>query len=125
MRGNVYAEDVLSTGYDKLTSFNMGDTRVVVGAKEVLFWRSLRNTILFCLLLIHADIIPALGSAVLLNSRFQARISSEPFYFLPSVAAVVGTAMIWRQLYRAIPTAISTLPWVISSVLSTTCLERA
>ena len=79
--------------------FGLGDTRIVIGAKDRLFWISLRNTLLFCLLLFPLAILPALGMSLILNSSLPGVGFFRALYFLPSVAAVVGTALIWRWLY--------------------------
>lgn len=91
----------LSFGYIPLDDFKMGDQRIVIGAKDVLFWKSLRNTIVFCLMLVPLSSIPALLLAVILNSKIPGMRVFRAIYFLPSVAAVVGTALIWRWLYSS------------------------
>jgi multiple sugar transport system permease protein len=45
------------------------------------------------------SVIPALGLAMVLNSKLPGVNFFRAVYFLPSVAAVVGTALIWRWLY--------------------------
>ncbi len=92
-------QEALDYGYLALESLKLGDKRLVVGAKDLLFWQSLRNTILFCLLLVPLSIVPALALAILLNSKIPGMNFFRAVYFLPSVAAVVGTALIWRWLY--------------------------
>lgn len=95
----INAQDALDIGYNVLATINLGDSRLVIGAKDVLFWRSLRVTLLFCLLLIPLAVIPAIGLALILNSKIPGMKFYRAIYFLPSVAAVVGTALIWRWLY--------------------------
>lgn len=93
------AQSVLSFGFAVLAEINQGDSVLVIGAKDVLFWISLRNTILFCLMLLPLAIIPALLLSLILNSKLPGVKFFRAIYFLPSVAAVVGTALIWRWLY--------------------------
>lgn len=95
----VRAQNALSFGYAVVQEFNFGDTRVVLGAKDRLFWISLKNTLLFCLFLFPLAILPALGMSLILNSSLPGVGFFRALYFLPSVAAVVGTALIWRWLY--------------------------
>lgn len=95
----VAPQRALSFGYNVLAQFNWGDGRVVIGARDVMFWLSLRNTLLFCLLLLPLAILPALGLSLILNSKLPGMKFFRAVYFLPSVAAVVGTALIWRWLY--------------------------
>lgn len=93
------AQNALPFGYAVLSEFKFGETRYALGAKDRLFWISLRNTLLFCLMLLPLAIIPALGMALILNSSLPGMHFFRAIYFLPSVAAVVGTALIWRWLY--------------------------
>jgi len=90
---------VLSFGYNPLQTVKFFDETLVIGAKDTLFWRSLRNTLVFCLLLVPLSCIPALALSIILNSNIPGMKFFRAIYFLPSVAAVVGTALIWRWLY--------------------------
>jgi ABC-type sugar transport system permease subunit len=92
-------QTVLSFGFKELGSITLGESRLVIGAKDEQFWISLRNTIVFCLLLMPLAIIPAIFLSLVLNSSLPGMKFYRALYFLPSVAAVVGTAMIWRWLY--------------------------
>lgn len=95
----VGAQSTLDRGYAVVRTFRVGDTRFVLGARDRLFWISLWNTLLFCLMLLPLAILPALGMALVLNSSLPGVRFFRALYFLPSVAAVVGTALIWRWLY--------------------------
>ncbi len=97
---NGIPQDYLSFGYSVLGEiFLPGDSRLIIGAKDVLFWVSLRNTLVFCIMLLPLSIIPALILSLILNSKLPGMKFYRAIYFLPSVAAVVGTALIWRWLY--------------------------
>ncbi len=91
-----YAQDALDAGYRVLETIKIGDKTTVIGAKDVYFWISLRNTFMFCLMLIPLATIPALLLAVVLNSKIPGMKIYRAAFFLPSVAAVVGIALIWR-----------------------------
>lgn len=95
----VSAQNTLPFGYALVREIRLGDTRYIVGARDRLFWISLGNTLLFCVLLLPLAILPALGMALVLNSSLPGVRFFRALYFLPSVAAVVGTALIWRWLY--------------------------
>lgn len=92
-------QSVMTFGYTPLGTLELGGRTLVVGARDALFWISLRNTILFCLLLVPLSVLPALGLSLVLNSKLPGVNFFRAVYFLPSVAAVVGTALIWRWLY--------------------------
>lgn len=95
----VNPQKLMSFGYTPLETVTFGDMRLIIGAKDTLFWQSLRNTIVFCLLLVPLSTIPALLLALILNAQIPGVKVFRAVYFLPSVAAVVGTALIWRWLY--------------------------
>ncbi len=92
-------QSALTFGYTPLGALDLFGTTYVIGAKDTLFWLSLRNTIVYCLILIPLSVIPALGLALVLNSKLPGVKFFRAIYFIPSVAAVVGTALIWRWLY--------------------------
>ena len=92
-------QNALSFGYATVREFAFGDTRVILGAKDRLFWISLWNTLLYCAMLLPLAVLPALGMSLILNSSLPGMTFFRALYFLPSVAAVVGTALIWRWLY--------------------------
>lgn len=105
----------LAPNFTALGDIALGSSRVVIGARDPLFWQSLRNTIVFCLLLVPLSVIPAIILAMILNSKLPGMKFYRAVYFLPSVAAVVGTALIWRWLYD--PT-IGYINYIISQVVS-------
>jgi len=107
-------QEVLSFGYATLGEIEFGESRLVLGARDTRFWISMRNTFVFVILLIPLAILPALGMSLVLNSSLPGVKFYRAIYFLPSVAAVVGTALIWRWLYD--PT-IGIFNFAISSVV--------
>ncbi len=93
------AQNTLQFGYALVREVEIGDRRLVIGAKDRLFWISLFNTLFYCAMLLPLAILPALGMSLILNSSLPGMNFFRALYFLPSVAAVVGTALIWRWLY--------------------------
>ncbi|MBZ0278108.1 MAG: sugar ABC transporter permease, partial [Anaerolineae bacterium] len=92
-------QSALDRGYSVLADITLGNTTYVLGARDPLFWQSLGNTIAFVLILIPLSTIPALALALVLNSKLPGMKFFRGVYFLPSVAAVVGTAIVWGWLY--------------------------
>lgn len=90
-----------ATRYDELTRFRFLGKDYLVGAEDKLFWISMRNTLVFCLLAVPLSMIPALLLANVLNSKIPGMKFFRAVYFLPSVAATVGVAVIWQWLYNA------------------------
>lgn len=85
--------------YQETGRLTIGDTTLVIAARDPLFWQSLWTTIRYCVLLLLLSIIPALGLALLLNAKIPGMTFFRAVYFLPSIAAVVGVALIWQWLY--------------------------
>ena len=71
---------------------------LMMAAKDKLFWLSLRNIFVFCLIAIPLAVIPALFIASLLNTRVRGIRIFRTIYFIPTVAGIVGVALIWKQL---------------------------
>ena len=92
----------LADGYQPW--FRWGD--LVVGAKDVMFWRSIRNIVVFTAFALPLSTIPALFLATLLNSKAPGIKVFRAIYFIPSIAGVVAVALIWRQLFD------STIGWL-------------
>jgi ABC-type sugar transport system permease subunit len=92
-----FALNALDDDYSIIQTVRLADTRYVIGGKDHLFWLSLRNTIVFGLMLVPLATIPAIALAVVLDSNLPGVKFYRAVYFLPSVAAVVGTALIWRS----------------------------
>lgn len=96
------ASEVLDvTQYDELNRFTIFGQSYVIGAQDRLFWTALGNTLQFVLLAVPLSVVPALFLANLLNSKVPGMRFFRAVYFLPSVAAVVGIALVWQWLYNA------------------------
>jgi ABC-type sugar transport system permease subunit len=91
------AATALPSGY--FPWFTVGS--VVVGARDVMFWTSIRNIVVFTMFALPLSTIPALFLATLLNSKAPGIKVFRAIYFIPSIAGVVAVALIWRQLFSA------------------------
>ena len=100
--------------YDELTRLKLFGKGFLIGAEDKLFWIALRNTLVFTLLALPLSIIPALLLATLLNSKLPGMKFFRAIYFLPTIAAVVGVALIWQWLYNA---AVGYINFSITSVV--------
>ncbi len=87
--------------YSELSRFNLFGQNIVIGAEDKLFWIALRNTLVFMLITVPVSVIPALFLANLLNSKLPGMKFFRAIYFIPSIAAVVGIALIWQLLFNA------------------------
>lgn len=104
-----------SARYNELTRVNIFGQRFIIGAEDKLFWLALRNTFVFCLLAVPLSVIPALLLANILNSKLPGMKFFRAIYFLPSIAAVVGVALIWQWLYNA---AVGYINYAITSTVN-------
>jgi ABC-type sugar transport system permease subunit len=88
-----------SFGVTEIASIGFGTERLVIGARDPMFWISLGNTFRYCFMLLLLGVFPALLLALLLNSKIPGMQIYRAVFFLPSIAAVVGVALIWQWLY--------------------------
>ena len=63
------------------------------------FWKSLWNTVLYCLGYIPASIGISLFLAILLNTKLKGMKIFRALYFLPVVSSVVAVSLLWRWLF--------------------------
>ncbi len=87
--------------YDELARIRLFGRSYVIGAQDKLFWIALGNTLKFVVFAVPLSVIPALFLANLLNSKVPGMKFFRAVYFLPSVAAVVGIALVWQLLFNA------------------------
>jgi ABC-type sugar transport system permease subunit len=84
----------------------VGGQTWLVAAKAPRFWIALRNSLIFVFLAVPLSVIPALLIANVLNSKLRGMAFYRTLYFIPSIAAVVGIALVWRWMYD------STTGWI-------------
>jgi ABC-type sugar transport system permease subunit len=87
--------------YSELMRFSLGNRHYIIGAEDRLFWIALRNTLLFALAAVPLSVIPALALANVLNGKLPGMKIFRAAYFLPSIAAVIGIALVWQWLYNS------------------------
>ncbi len=87
--------------YQEVGRVTLINRTYIFTATDPVFWIALRNTIMWVILIVPLSILPALGLAVLLNSKVRGVGFFRPLFFLPVVAGVVGVSLIWVWLYNA------------------------
>lgn len=96
------ARDVLDIKiYDEVGRLKLGNGGILFGAEDKLFWLALRNTLTYALFAVPLSVIPALVLANILNSKLPGMKFFRAVYFIPSIAAIVGIALVWQWLYNA------------------------
>jgi len=69
--------------------------------RDPLFWRVMRNTLVFVVLGVPLTLLTALGGALLVNSRLaRLRGLFRTVFFAPVVTTLVAVAVVWRYLYH-------------------------
>ncbi len=87
--------------YDEVGRLKIGNGGILFGAEDKLFWLALRNTLTYALFAVPLSVIPALVLANILNSKLPGMKFFRAVYFIPSIAAIVGIALVWQWLYNA------------------------
>ncbi|MGK9148093.1 sugar ABC transporter permease [Plantibacter flavus] len=64
------------------------------------FWASLRNTIVFTVVIVPVQSAIALAIAVLVNSKVRGTTFFRTIYFLPVVTSIVVVSMLWLFMYQ-------------------------
>ncbi|WP_206355558.1 carbohydrate ABC transporter permease [Vibrio maerlii] len=87
--------------YYELTSFSWGENdKVVILAKDPIFWKSLWNTAAFAFMVIPLQCGMALALALLINRKLKGTNFFRTIYFAPVVTSMVVVAIVWTFLYH-------------------------
>lgn len=87
--------------YYELNDFSwFNNDKVVIIAKDPIFWKSLYNTLAFALMVIPLQCGLALGLALLVNSKLKGSNFFRTLYFAPVVTSMVVVAIVWTFLYH-------------------------
>lgn len=89
--GNTPLGDAEFIGLDNYREIIGGDTT---------FWTSLRVTAIYALLAVPTGQVFALLAALLLNTRVRGMAIFRAAWYLPSVLAGVGIALLWQLVFR-------------------------
>ncbi|SEV93329.1 carbohydrate ABC transporter membrane protein 1, CUT1 family (TC 3.A.1.1.-) [Cognatiyoonia koreensis] len=76
-----------------------GDDVKVVVAKDVVFWKSLRNTLMFVIVVAPVQAGIALGLALLVNQKLRGINVYRAIYFMPVVVSIVVVSLLFRFIY--------------------------
>ena len=98
--------EVLKPGYQVLMNMDWFGQHWVLGARDIEFWFSMRNITIFLVLAVPLSVLPALVLSSVLASRLPGMKVFRAIYFIPSVAGVIGVAIVWGQMFDA------TIGWI-------------
>ena len=98
--------EVLKDGYQVLANLDWFGQNWVIGARDVEFWLSLKNILIFLLLAVPLAVVPALVLSSVLASKLPGMKVFRTIYFIPSVAGVIGVSIVWGSMFDA------TIGWI-------------
>ncbi|MCC6458783.1 MAG: sugar ABC transporter permease [Caldilineaceae bacterium] len=68
--------------------------------QDPLFWKSLRNTVVYTLLHLPLALILALGLAMMVNRPLPGMALFRSIYYLPSIIPIVATSLMWMWIFN-------------------------
>lgn len=68
--------------------------------QDAVFWKSLRNTVIFAVFVVPLQAGLALGLALMINVKIRGVNFFRTVYFLPVVTSMVVIAMLWQFMYQ-------------------------
>jgi multiple sugar transport system permease protein len=66
---------------------------------DPLFWKAIRNTVLYVLGVVPVSVCLSLILAVAIDQKIKFKNFFKSIFFLPSVTAIVAVSVIWKWLY--------------------------
>lgn len=86
-------------GMQELTSWNVGQKKMVLLVGDVVFVKSLLNTFYFALLVVPLQGGLGLLLALIINQRVRGINIFRTIYFMPVVVSLVVVSILWRFIY--------------------------
>jgi multiple sugar transport system permease protein len=80
-------------------SFDRGENRTYVLARDVVFMIAIVNTFIFVLVVAPVQAALALGLALLINQRLRGMNVFRAIYFMPVVVSIIVISLLWRFIY--------------------------
>ncbi len=77
-----------------------GESATFTVAGDALFWKSLKNTFIFALVIAPLQGGLALALALLINSRIRGKVFFRTVYFMPVVTSMVVVSILWIFFYQ-------------------------
>lgn len=77
-----------------------GRNFVTLLTTDPVFFRALRNTVIFVVLYVPVNFVVSLGIAVWISPRIRLRGLYRVLFFLPAVTPIVANALVWRLMLQ-------------------------
>ena len=68
--------------------------------KDKQFWNSLRNTVIYTLIVIPGGLAVSLMLALALNTKIKGTAIYQAIFFLPYVSSTIAVALVWKWIYH-------------------------
>jgi multiple sugar transport system permease protein len=81
-------------------TFVGGRNFVTLVTTDPVFFRALRNTVIFVVLYVPVNFLISLGLAVWISPRIRLRGLYRVLFFLPAVTPIVANALVWRLMLQ-------------------------
>ncbi len=81
-------------------TFVGGKNFVTLVTTDPVFFRALRNTVIFVVLYVPVNFVISLGLAVWISPRIRLRGLYRVLFFLPAVTPIVANALVWRLMLQ-------------------------
>jgi len=81
-------------------TFVGGRNFVTLVTTDPVFFRALRNTVIFVVLYVPVNFVISLGLAVWISPRIRLRGLYRVLFFLPAVTPIVANALVWRLMLQ-------------------------
>lgn len=98
---------ILFAGYLTFTDWDLSASRQFIGlanfqrlANDLLFWKTLGNTMYYTFVAVPTGVFIAFFLALLMNRRMKGVIVFRTIYFLPQITLVVASALVWNWIYH-------------------------
>ncbi|MDT8306408.1 MAG: sugar ABC transporter permease [Anaerolineae bacterium] len=86
--------------YRELRTFNLGDTRYVVGAADPDFIRAIWDTVAFTVVTVALETILGLGIALVVNSEFKGRGMMRVVMLVPWAIPTAVSSRMWEWMFK-------------------------
>jgi multiple sugar transport system permease protein len=96
----VLRSDPALADYKLFTSWDLGEKRYIMLAKDPHFIQSFLNTLLFVLLVVPLQCGLALALALLINRQLRGIFFYRTVFFSPVVTSIVVVSIVWSFLYH-------------------------
>lgn len=84
-------------------------------AGDEVFWKSLKNTLLYAAMALPAGMVVSLGLALLLNTGVRGMPVFRTIFYLPAIVPVVASSMLWLWIFNG---KVGLLNWALKPVLA-------